>query len=122
MDTDIIEAVKAGDMDRVNTLLATAPHLASARDEAGVSVLLLTRYRSNAAMVARLRDAGATVDVGEAAALGDASRLSAILAADPSVVGARSADGVTPLHYAAFFGGVDVARILLDAGAAERAV
>ena len=39
------------------------------------------------------------------------------LAADPGAASARTADGFTPLHYAAFFGGPEVTRVLLDAGA-----
>ncbi len=117
MDTMMIEAVKAGDLARVDELLTEDPSLVLARDAVGVSVLLLARYRSATAVVVRLLAAGATVDVAEAAALGDADRLAALLAADPGAVNARSADGFTPLHYAAFFGGVAVARILLDLGA-----
>lgn len=52
-----------------------------------------------------------------AAAAGDAAAVAQLLAADPTLVGARSAAGTTPLHRAAFKGHLAVAELLLDHGA-----
>ena len=57
------------------------------------------------------------LDVFEAAALGDATSLAAILAADPLAAVDWSPDGFTALHLAAFLGDAACAGILLDAGA-----
>jgi len=66
---------------------------------------------------ARELASGAELDVFEAAALGDTGRLEALLASDSGLARAWSADGFTPLHYAAFFGSPDALRVLLGAGA-----
>src|SRR5581483_2209655 len=57
------------------------------------------------------------LDVFEAAALGDLDELQRALGADPGAAGAWSDDGFTPLHYAAFFGRPEAARLLVEAGA-----
>lgn len=57
------------------------------------------------------------LDVFEAAALGDAARLTTLLAADRELVRARSSDGFSALGLAAFFGQPACARLLLDDGA-----
>lgn len=113
----LLAAIAAGDADAVRSLLATDPSLAGVRDGDGVSAILLACYRWQPAIVELLRAAGPTLDAAEATALGDAAALVRLLAADPAAATARTADGFTPLHYAAFFGGPEVARILLDAGA-----
>ncbi len=51
------------------------------------------------------------------AALGDSARVEAHLAADPTLANQHSADGFTGLGYACFFAHLDLARLLLDAGA-----
>jgi uncharacterized protein len=57
------------------------------------------------------------LDVFEAAALGDVSRLEKLLADDPDLALTWSTDGFTALHYAAFFGSPDAIRALVSAGA-----
>ena len=66
---------------------------------------------------AREAAAGRELDVHEAAALNDAERLRELLAQDAGATHARADDDFTPLHYAAFFGGPEAARVLVDAGA-----
>lgn len=57
------------------------------------------------------------LDVLEAAAIGDLERLRALLDEDPSLANAWSDDGFTPLHYAAFFGQPEAAKLLIERGA-----
>jgi cytohesin len=52
-----------------------------------------------------------------AAKSGDADAVRALIAADPSLVGARDSDDSTPLHCAAWKGHAEVVEALLDAGA-----
>src|SRR3954454_19367440 len=91
--------------------LATLARDPDARDEHGVSALLLSCYHRKPEARAALLAAGATVGPLEAAALGDVERLRG---ADLSV---RGGDGFTPLHLAAFFGGAEAVRTILAAGA-----
>src|SRR3954454_13850385 len=100
---DLVTAITSDD------LTALAP-LANAHDELGVSALLLSLYHRRPEDRDALLSAGAHVGPLEAAALGD---VVALHGADLSV---RGGDGFTPLHLAAFFGGVDAVRAILAAG------
>ncbi len=79
-------------------------------------------YRGDREAARALVDAGAPVNVFDAAALGDVDRLRSLLAADAEGAHDWSADGFTPLHFAAFLGGAESVRLLLDVGADVHAV
>lgn len=113
---ELIAAVEAGDAGRVSELVAAEPELASSRNEEGVSALMLARYRSDRSTLDALLAADPDLDVHEAAALGYLDRLRALIE-EPEALAAFSADGYTPLHFAAFFAKPEAARILIDAGA-----
>ncbi len=115
--SDVMEAVAAGDAERVAALVTEDPSLAMARGDDGVSALLLARYRFDRPTMDALLAADPDLDVFEAAALGRIDRLRERLMDDPASVTAFSPDGFTALHLAAFFGKAEVTRILLDAGA-----
>jgi ankyrin repeat protein len=53
----------------------------------------------------------------EAAAAGDLARVEALIAQEPSLLGARDGDGATALHHAAFHARREVARHLVRRGA-----
>ena len=82
-----------------------------------LSPFMQALYAGDHERVRSLRAEQPELDVFEAASLGDVERLRALLDEDPSVVGAWSVDGFTPLHYAAFFGGPGPARVLVEHGA-----
>jgi ankyrin repeat protein len=113
----LIAAVRAGDASLVAAIVGDEPALASTRDADGVSVLMLSRYRSVRAVTDALLAADPDLDVYEAAALGYLDRLRERLEEDPSRAGSLSADGYTALHFAAFFAKPEAVRILLDSGA-----
>src|SRR5689334_15700890 len=105
---DLAAAITSPDLPK---LLRERPDLVDARDENGVSALLLSCYHRRPEATKALLEAGATVGPLEAAALGDVERLKH---ADLSV---RGGDGFTPLHLAAFFGGADAVEAILARGA-----
>jgi ankyrin repeat protein len=105
---NLIAVINADDL---SALLREQPELAAARDEHGVSALLLAIYHRRPEARDALLAAGAPVGPLEAAALGDVKRLEG---ADLSV---RGGDGFTPLHLAAFFGGARAVEAILATGA-----
>lgn len=109
----LLEAIKARDLDAVTVLLDAEPGLAAARPNDGPTPVLMAAYVGADDLVALLRAHGAVLDVFEAAVVGDAERLGALIA-EADRVNAYSAEGWTPLHLACFFGRIATADLLLD--------
>jgi uncharacterized protein len=82
-----------------------------------LSPLMEALYEGKRELARELAAARSDLDVFEAAAIGDVERLRAILDDDPSLVNEWSEDGFTPLHFAAFFGHPEAARLLAERGA-----
>jgi ankyrin repeat protein len=118
---DLINAINDDDATRVAELVTGDPSLASSRDRNGVSAIMLSRYRFHRETTDALLAVDPDLDVFEATALGYIDRLRERLAEDHWRATAYSTDGFTALHFAAFFGKVEAARTLLDAGAAVNA-
>jgi len=114
---DLVDAVNAGDAARVRAILVDDGALVAARDGAGVSVLMLARYRFDREVTDALLAADPELDLFEAAALGYVDRLRERLMDDPGAASAFSPDGFTALHFAAFFGKPEAAKVLLEHGA-----
>jgi ankyrin repeat protein len=121
-EADLFDAIDKGDQNRLSRVVGETARLAGARDADGVSALLHARYRDNLPAVEALLRANPPIDVFDAAGLGRTGRLRDLIAADPSLVGAYSSDGFTPLHLAAFFGQAEPTRVLIHAGADVNAV
>jgi ankyrin repeat protein len=117
----LIETVKGGDATGVKKMLEESPSLASARLPDGESAIMAAVYRGHHHVVAALLEAGAEVDVFAAAATGRSDDLRRALK-QAGAVRAYAYDGWTPLHLAAFFGHVESAGVLLEAGADVHAV
>jgi uncharacterized protein len=114
---ELFAAIQAGNIEQVGSLISSHHELASARDATGVSAILRALYSRRKDVVEILVQSNSALDVFEAAALGKLDRVAELVAADPELAKAWSADGFTALHLTAFFGRQEVARFLLEHGA-----
>jgi ankyrin repeat protein len=114
---DLLKAARAGDVERVATLLKADPRLLVARDPMGNTALIMAVNSGHHALADLLFDAGVDPGLHEAAAIGDISRVAAALERHPEHLDTDSPEGFTPLALAAHFGHVEVMRLLIDHGA-----
>ncbi len=120
--SDVIAAVQAGDIEKVRSLIQADAALASVRDERGVSALMHAYYRGRKDIAEFILNSRSDLDIFEAVASGHARTVSAMLDRDPAQAKIWSADGFTPLHFAAFFVQQAIARELVRRGADVAAV
>lgn len=114
---ELFTAIKAGDRGRVEALLAADPGLAVARDEGGLSAVLMAAYWQQPAIVGALLAHGPSLDLYEAAAAGATARLDELLRDAPDQLDAYAPDGFTALGLASFFGHAEAAALLIAKGA-----
>jgi uncharacterized protein len=115
--TALVAAITGGDVDAVRVLLREDRTLAGARDDKGLPVLLLALFHQQREAAEALLEAEPELGILETAAAGRADRLRELLAADPSAIEQRTPEGFTTLGLAAFLGGPDAVRVLLEHGA-----
>jgi TPR repeat protein len=121
-NTDLFDAVRVGDAEKVKVLLQADPKLAEARTEDGSTALHLAALEGQAAVAQLLLTNGAQVN---ARGLRDETPLhmamydghrevAEVLLANGAEVNARNTDGETPLHLAARKGYAELVELLLD--------
>jgi ankyrin repeat protein len=93
------------------------PSVITCRDAQGVSAFLWSIYHRQPLIRDFLASRLPSVDIFEASALGDCSRIEPLLRHEPMLVHESSADGWSPLHLAAAFGGHQATALLLAHGA-----
>src|SRR3954452_672044 len=108
-----IDAIKAGEFERVKAMVSAEPTLINARSRSGDSAILTAVYHRQKEIVNLLVSRGASLSIFEACAAGELERVERLLHDSASSVNAYSADGWTPLHLAAFFGHRKIAELLL---------
>lgn len=119
---DLFAAIQAGDADRLQELLDEDPARAAVRHASGATPLMFTLYMRRPDLADIVRASLPSLDLYEAAAIGDEIRVEGLLRADAGAARAWSPDGFTALHFAAFFGRLAIVRRLLAAGADPAAV
>jgi ankyrin repeat protein len=110
-----IDAIKAGEFERVKAMVSADPTLIDARSRTGESAILTAVYHRQKEIVNLLVARGAELSIFEACAAGEVERVERLL--DGDRVNDHSPDGWTPLHLAAFFGHARIAEMLLARGA-----
>src|SRR5947199_359918 len=119
-----IDAIKAGEFERVKAMVSADPTLIDARSRTGDSAILTAVYHRQKEIVNLLVARGASLSIFDAAAAGETERVERLLgepAAGEPGVNDYSADGWTPLHLAAFFGHPRIAELLIAHAADVRA-
>ena len=120
------EAIRKGNDLVVNTAVGANAGLLRARDEAGLSPVLVAAYAGHAKMAVHLATLATNTPEGldffSAAATGNVRVVRTQLSGDHASVDDRGPDGYTALHLAAYFGHLEVARLLLGRGADPNAV
>jgi len=117
MSKEFFDAIRAGDRDRVVSLLAADPSLLAAKDEKGTSAFVAAKYSQRNEIAALLLEKGAELDLFAACMAGARGKVVEFVDANRSVVNSYSQDGWTPLHLAAFFAQPDIVQLLLESGA-----
>jgi len=119
-----IDAIKAGEFERVKAMVSEDPALIDAHSRSGESAILTAVYHRQKEIVNLLVARGAALSIFEACAAGEMEHVERLLGgdADRSGINAHSPDGWTPLHLAAFFGHAKIVELLLsrDADVAAR--
>jgi hypothetical protein len=112
------EAVRDGDLSKLDAELARDPEQARGRDASGLSLMMMAIYHRKPNIIKRLRRSLGSLTVFELAGMPDCWEQGVRLIRDnPALAHAWSVDGFSPLHLSAFFGNVAVARKLIDLGA-----
>src|SRR5260370_17053497 len=95
-----IDAIKAGEFERVKAMVSADPTLIDARSRTGESAILTAVYHRQKEIVNLLVARGVTMTVFEACAAGEGERVERLIASDRSAITGFSADRWAPLHLA----------------------
>jgi ankyrin repeat protein len=109
--------ISTGQTAEVAAAAEEDPSLIKSRDAQGVSAFLWSIYQRQLLIRDFLLTHLESLDIFEACALGDCSRIEPLLQREPMLVHDSSADGWAPLHLAAAFGGPQATALLLAHGA-----
>jgi uncharacterized protein len=119
----LIDAVKAGDVAQVKSILEAQPDLLQeVRGANGESLILLSVYHRQPDVTEVLLAKSPGLNIHEAAATGNPEAVKQLLQEDQTAVNALSPDGFTPLGLACFFNHPEIARLLVKHGANVNAV
>ena len=125
---DVFAALKARDPARLSAVLAANPPLAGARRPDGTSAIAASLFTLNDdeetfvrppdnVLLRSLVGRHPPLDIYDAAATGDLSRLRALLDREPALANAvHPSLGITPLHFAAFGGAAPAVALLIERG------
>jgi uncharacterized protein len=109
-------AAKEGKQEVVERLLRATPGLIHEKEN-GLSPILVAAYSNQPKVADFLADKAVVLNIFEAAAIGKTNHIIRLLAHDPQLVNAYPDDGYQPLGLACFFGHLETAQYLINAGA-----
>ena len=118
---ELFDAIRTGDTALVQSILSEDRLLASAKNENGVSAVMMSVYQGRAEIRDLLLRHGAVLEVPDAAAVGDITRLKKLLAENAGAARNFSPDGFPAVALACVFGQLEAAKLLVAHGADIRA-
>jgi ankyrin repeat protein len=119
MDTvaELFDAIRTGDAAKVRELTSAGGGIVNARNSQGQSAVLMACYMGRKEIRDLLVENGAALELHEAAAAGNLSRVKELVEGKPELAKSYSPDGFPVMALAAAFGHEDVARYLHGKGA-----
>lgn len=105
------------DLPKVEELLASDPLLLNQKAQWQETPLQAAAHVGNQAIAEYLLAAGAPLDICTATMLGSREEITAMLREDPTSIRARGAHNLPLLYYATIYDRIDIAELLLQAGA-----
>ncbi len=119
---DLFASLRLGDTPAVARMLESEPTLVQARNEQGISAVLMACYMGRKEIRDLLIAKGARLELHEAAAAGHSPRVKELVEENPQLAKSYSPDGFSVMALAAAFGHEDVVRYLHGKGAEINAV
>src|SRR5579859_5776090 len=113
----LFDAIRAGDLAAVKSLITADVSLASARNDSGVSSVLTAVYMGRAEIRDFLLAGGAILELPEAAAMGNLARVRELIERNHVPANSFSSDGFPVVALAAFLGHLEVVQYLAAHGA-----
>ena len=113
---EFFNAIHNGNQETIEGLLRSTPALIQEKEN-GLSAVLVAAYHNQPKLANFLADKTVGLNIFEAAATGRTMHIVRILAHEPEMVNAYSEDGYQPLGLACFFGHIESAQYLINAGA-----
>jgi len=114
---ELFEAIRSGNSTAVNSLIDSDPSLASAKNDSGISAVLMSMYTGRREIRDLLLARGAALELHDAAAVGNLDPVRQLVEKDPARAKSFSPDGFPVVALAAVFGHLHVARYLAAQGA-----
>ncbi|OPA78637.1 hypothetical protein BVG16_12300 [Paenibacillus selenitireducens] len=117
LKSEMIEAVKINNLEKVAELINKDSMLVNASNDKGETAVLMSAYYRTNEIKELLVSNGAELNVFEASAIGNITQLKKLLKKSPEFLHNYSNDGFTPLGLASHFGNEETVKFLLDHGA-----
>ena len=116
-EKQLLNYIQKADNIELEKLLNFHPGIANGQTEQGVSFLLTAAYHRNQEAIDLIKSKKTTIDLHEAAAIGDLLKVKEYIDEGKAKINSFSADGFTALGFACFFNHFEVARYLIEKGA-----
>ena len=118
MNTEFFDAIKKGDLGKIEHLLSVTPCLTYEKDENGLTPVMVAAYSQHQKVLEFLSEQSGSLNIFEAAATGKTNQVLRHIARDSTLTNAYASDGFQPLGLACFFGHYETVEHLIRLGAA----